>query len=118
MKLSRNPNAIWQQIQRFLNYAMMKRYSASNSEVTVNDEREKLWKEAAVIYFKQVLRRNWCNSFRKVSDYGLYDRGSTPGKCKEIFFLAVCPDQPWDPASLLSTRHRESLPGGGSMPRE
>jgi hypothetical protein len=48
-----------------------------------------------------------------VSDYGLDDRGSIPGRDKGFFFLFLRPDRLWGQPSLLSNGYREeSFPRG------
>jgi hypothetical protein len=49
-----------------------------------------------------------------VSDYGLDDRGSIPGRGRGIFFSPLHPDRLWGPPSLLSNGYRGSFPRGYS----
>jgi hypothetical protein len=45
-----------------------------------------------------------------VTDCGLDDRGSTPGRGKGFFFQLLCPDQHWGPPSLLSSGYWGDFP--------
>jgi hypothetical protein len=47
-----------------------------------------------------------------VSDYGLDDRGSFPGRGKGFFLCPMCPDRLWGPPSLLYNGYRGSFPRG------
>jgi hypothetical protein len=47
-----------------------------------------------------------------VSDYGLDDRGSIPGRVKGFILYPLCPDRLWGPPSLLYNGYRGSFPRG------
>jgi hypothetical protein len=47
-----------------------------------------------------------------VSDYGLDDRGSIPGRGKGFFLYPLCPDRLWGPPSLLYNGYRGYFPRG------
>jgi hypothetical protein len=60
------------------------------------------------------LFRSRVSSGSIVSDYGLDDRGSIPGRGKGFFLYPLCPDGLWGPPSLLYNGYRGSFPGGKS----
>jgi hypothetical protein len=47
-----------------------------------------------------------------MSDYGMDDRGSIPGRGKGFFFRLLCPDRLWGPPSLLYNGYRGVLSPG------
>jgi len=47
-----------------------------------------------------------------VSDYGLDDRATIPGRGKGFFLYPLCPDRLWGPPSLLYNGYRGSFPRG------
>jgi hypothetical protein len=51
-----------------------------------------------------------------VSDYGLDDRGSIPGRGKGFFLSPLCPDRLWGPPNLLYNGYRGSFPRGKARP--